>query len=237
MITTRNENFERHLSLLLRHKCITSTQHCTDSDVQICDTATYDEMMTAPSPGSGSPRFDRTSAAILDAAARVFSEEGSSAGLSAVASAAGISRATLYRYYANRDALLDALVADAAADLGRRLDDAGLARAGVVEALERILRAVVAVGDRYAVLLSDHERVRTVLPTLAAPVHEVLGRGIQEGVLRGDLSIEILDEFLSGAALSAVKLTRQGRLGLEEASAAAAGLFLDGSRAGAPRRR
>lgn len=184
----------------------------------------------APAPGSGSPRFDRTSAAILDAAAHVFSAEGVGAGLAGVAAAAAISRATLYRYYANRDALLDALVADAVADLVRRLEDAGLARAGVEDAIERILRAVVAVGDRYAVLLSDHDRVRSVLPQFAAPVNEVLTRGVDSGALRDDLSIETLNEFLSGAALSAVKLTRQRRLGLEEASAAAASLFLDGSR-------
>jgi hypothetical protein len=112
----------------------------------------------------------------------------------------------------------------------RRLDDAGLARAGVEDAIERIMRAVVAVGDRYAVLLSDRERVRAVLPQFAAPVNEVLARGIESGVLRTDLSIETLSEFLNGAALSAFKLTRQRRLGLEKASAAAASLFLNGSR-------
>jgi AcrR family transcriptional regulator len=180
--------------------------------------------------GSGSPRFDRTSAAILDAAARVFSEEGASANLASVAAAAGVSRATLYRYYANREALLDALAADALADVTRRLADAGLQRATVEGAIERIVRAFVAVGDRYAVLLGDHERLSTTLPRLAAPVHDVLARGIDNGVLRSDLSIGTLSEFLTGVALSAIKLIRQQQLGLEEASAAAASLFLDGSR-------
>jgi AcrR family transcriptional regulator len=186
--------------------------------------------MTGPAQDGESPRFDRTSAAILDAAARVFSEEEGAAGLGAVAAAAGVSRATLYRYYANREALLDALVTDAGTDLVRRLEDAGLARASVEDAIGRIMRAVVAVGDRYAVLLSDRGRVKAVFPQFAGPVNEVLARGIDSGVLRNDLSVETLCEFLSGAALSAVKLTRHKLLGLEEASAAAAGLFLDGSR-------
>jgi AcrR family transcriptional regulator len=188
----------------------------------------------APSDDDSPARLDRTAAAILDAAARVFSAEGAGANLASVATAAGVGRATLYRYYANREALLDALAADATADIVRRLADAGLERAGVEEAVERILRALVTVGDRYAALLTDHERVGAALPKIAAPIHAVLVRGVQTGALRDDLSVEALDEFLAGVALSAVKLTRKRKLGLEEAVAAAARLFLDGSRATRP---
>ena len=80
---------------------------------------------------SNSPRFDRTSAAILDAAARVFADEGASANLATVATAAGVSRATLYRYYKSREVLLQALVRDAIDEAARRLADAGLERAPV----------------------------------------------------------------------------------------------------------
>lgn len=178
-----------------------------------------------------SPRFDRTSAAILDAAARVFADEGASANLAAVATAAGISRATLYRYYKNREALLQALVVDAIDEAARRLADAGLERAPVEDAIERILRAFVTVGDRYAVLVSDlpwYEKVDK--SQLQTPVRAVLTRGIEEGVIRNDLSAEVLNELLGGAALSAIKLTQHQQLGVEEASAAAASLFLDGAR-------
>ena len=185
---------------------------------------------THPTSSKSSPRFDRTSAAILDAAARVFSEEGASANLAAVAGAAGISRATLYRYYANREALLDALKADALDAAARHLADAGLERATVEDSIERILRAFVAVGDRYAVLTSDLTTLEAAHEQLAAPLHEVLARGIRTGVLRDDLSIEILYEFLAGTVLRAIKLNQQHHLGLEEASAAAASFFLDGTR-------
>jgi hypothetical protein len=40
----------------------------------------------------------------------------------------------------------------------------------------------------------------------------------------------VLLELFGGALMSAVKLTQRGMLGLEEASAAAAALFLDGAR-------
>jgi AcrR family transcriptional regulator len=189
------------------------------------------EPAVRPTSGKGAPRFDRTSAAILDAAAQVFSEEGTSANLASVAAAAGVSRATLYRYYANREALLDALSADALAEASRRLADAGLQRATVEDAIERILRALVGVGDRYAVLMSDHATLTTAHERLAVPIRDVLARGIETGVLRDDLSVEIIYEFLAGAVLKAITLTQQHQLGREEASAAVASLFLSGARA------
>jgi AcrR family transcriptional regulator len=72
-----------------------------------------------------------------------------------VAAASGVSRATLYRYYPSREALLEALAAQALTDAGSRIADAGLDRCPVPEAIERIVRALLAVGDRYAVLLSE----------------------------------------------------------------------------------
>jgi AcrR family transcriptional regulator len=178
-----------------------------------------------------SPRFDRTSAAILDAAAHVFSEQGAGANLAAVAAAAGVSRATLYRYYASREALLEALVIDALNDATNRLADAGLERAPVEDAIERILRAFVTVGDRYSVLIGDLARFEEAdTEHLYTQVRAVLARGIETGVLRTDLSVEVLDELLHGVAVSAIKLTQRQHLGLEEAAAAAARLFLDGAR-------
>jgi AcrR family transcriptional regulator len=184
-----------------------------------------------PTEIKSSPRFDRTSDAILDAAAHVFSEQGAGANLAAVASAAGVSRATLYRYYASREALLGALVIDALSDATNRLADAGLERAPVEDAIERILRAFVTVGDRYSVLIRDLARFEEAdTEQLNTQVRAVLARGIETGVLRTDVSVEVLDELLHGVAVSAIKLTQRHHLGLEEAAAAAARLFLDGAR-------
>jgi AcrR family transcriptional regulator len=178
-----------------------------------------------------SPRFDRTSTAILDAAARVLSEQGAGANLAAVADAAGVSRATLYRYYANREALLDALVADALSGIAGRLADAALERATVEDGIERILRAFVTVGDRYSLLVTDFARFEKAdSKHVETPVRAVLGRGIETGVLRNDLPVEVLHQFLGGAAVSAIELIRRKHLGLEEAAAAAASFFLDGAR-------
>src|SRR3989442_15356333 len=98
-------------------------------------------MPTRPT-ASGVPRYDRTAAAILDGAAHALSEHGSSANMTNVAAAAGVSRATLYRYFPDREALLDALASHALAEAAARLADAGLEHAPVEEAIERIVRAL-----------------------------------------------------------------------------------------------
>jgi AcrR family transcriptional regulator len=188
--------------------------------------------MPATSDLKTASRFDRTASAILDAAAQVFSEQGTAANLADVAAAAGVSRATLYRYYPNREALLRALAAHALTELGSRLNDAGLERATVKEAIERLARALVAVGDRYSVLASDQcppdeaEAERLVV----APMRAVFERGIASGVLRQDLPADVLRTLFQGTILAAIKLTQRHQLGAEEASAAAAAVFLDGAR-------
>src|SRR5207237_1974352 len=108
----------------------------------------------------------------------------------------------------------------------------------VPEAIERIVRALLAVGDRYAVLLSEQvdpdpaEAERVV----GAPLRGIFARGIDQGVLRDDLPPEILQELFGGLLIAAIKLVGDRRLGLEEAAAATTALFLDGARQPGPRR-
>jgi TetR/AcrR family transcriptional repressor of mexCD-oprJ operon len=189
--------------------------------------------MPAASISSGVPRHDRTAAAILDAAAHVLSEQGSRSNMADVAAAAGVSRATLYRYFPDREALLDALAAQALADAAARIADAGLERAPVEEAIERIVRALIAVGDRYAVLVREQVKVDPdeAERLLGAPMRAVFARGIESGLFRQDIGADVLLELFGGALGAAVKLTERRQLGLEEASAATASVFLDGARA------
>jgi AcrR family transcriptional regulator len=189
--------------------------------------------MPGTSAPTGAPRHDRTATAILDAAAHLFSEEGRNANMADVAAAAGISRATLYRYYPHKEALLEALAAYALADAARRLADAGLERAPVEEAIERIVRAIVAIGDHYAVLVREQVKFDPAEAErlLGAPMRAVFARGVESGLFRQDIAADILLEIFGGALMTAVKLTQHGQLGLEEASAATAAVFLQGARA------
>jgi AcrR family transcriptional regulator len=186
--------------------------------------------MPAPSTAF-STRYDRTAAAILDAAAHVLATEGSSANMAEVAAAAGVSRATLYRYYPSRETLLEALAAQALAEAGARIADAGLERAPVDEAIERIVRAVIAVGDRYAVLLQEQVEPNPdeADRTIGAPIRAVLTRGIDTGRLRNDLPPELLFELFGALLGAAVKISDRRMVGLEETAAATTALFLEGA--------
>jgi AcrR family transcriptional regulator len=189
-------------------------------------------MMYHGSMASQPQHHDRTASAILDAAAHALAER-TDASMSDLASAAGVGRATLYRYYPSREALLDALAAAALADAGARLADAGLDRVPVPEAIERIVRALVAVGDRYVVLTREGIRpdARASERILRAPLAAVFERGAETGVLRSDVPVEVLLELFAGLLGAAVKLAGERRVGLEEIAATTTALFLDGARA------
>src|ERR687885_1764534 len=100
----------------------------------------------------------RVSAAILEAAAAVLAERGEQASMADVAAAAGVARATVYRYFPNREALLEALGRLALEDAGERLSAARLAEVPVDEGLSRAVRALVTVGDRFVVLARERGR-------------------------------------------------------------------------------
>lgn len=66
---------------------------------------------------------------------------------------------------------------------------------------------------------------------LGTPMRAVFARGIESGLFRQDISVDVLLALFGGALMSAVKLMQTRQLGLEEASAATAAVFLDGARA------
>lgn len=79
---------------------------------------------------------------ILDAAAGLFAEHGVTAvGMGDVARAAGCARATLYRYYADRDALRRAFVEREADRIGAQVAAAGGDAAASVLLAVRLVRA------------------------------------------------------------------------------------------------
>ena len=95
---------------------------------------------------------DRIAAGILDTAAAVLAGRGESASMAEIADAAGVSRATLYRYFPSRDALLRGLAEAASAELRERIADAELETIPVPEAIARLTRGFVFAGSKYVAL-------------------------------------------------------------------------------------
>ena len=110
-------------------------------------------------------RRDARRREILLAAAGVLAAR-DDAGMAEVAAAVGLARGTLYRYFPTRESLLRALEAAANEEAGRRLAEANLDQVPVEEALARVTRALVAVGEHFIVQLRER---RPPEPGFTAP--------------------------------------------------------------------
>jgi TetR/AcrR family transcriptional repressor of mexCD-oprJ operon len=176
---------------------------------------------------------DRTAAGIVDSAAAVMAERGDAASMHDIAAAAGVSRATLYRYFPNRGALLRAMARTSIEELAARIADAELRDIPVEQAVARLVRGFVAVGGKYAALTiggfqrtDEHPDAGTLV---TEPVRELFRRGIADGSLRSDLDPDLLLALFSGLIKAALEVTGAGRAGTEQAAAAVTALFLHGA--------
>lgn len=177
---------------------------------------------------------------ILDAATAVFTEHGASASMARVAEAAGVSRATLYRYFPNRDALLRGLVTAAIGELADRVAEAELDTVPVREGLARLSRTFLAAGSKYAVLARSAgddagatEKTSAELGELdskvAQPIRDLIARGVADGSFRADLPADVLFELFVGMLERLLRLTAHGHIGTERAAAAITEVFFDGA--------
>jgi TetR/AcrR family transcriptional repressor of mexCD-oprJ operon len=167
-----------------------------------------------------------TKAEILVAAARVLGAS-DAAGMGEIAAAAGIARATLYRYFPTRESLLRALESAADEEAQMRLAEANLHQVPVEEGLARATRALVAVGEHFIVLLRER---RPPEPGFRAPLAELLERGREGGLIGGDVPLPILVDLLLVIVGVCVREGRELGMGSEDMSSAALRLFLAGAR-------
>jgi AcrR family transcriptional regulator len=172
----------------------------------------------------------RVSAAILEAAAAVLADRGEQASMADVAAAAGMARATVYRYFPNREALFEALGRLAVEEAGERLEAGRLEEVAVPEAFERAVRALVAVGDYFVVVSRENARPDSAEfeRRVAAPLRGLVERAQSLGEVRDDLPPSWLMESLIGIVVSGLQ-TRPS-LGVEDTVAGITSLFLDGAR-------
>ena len=170
--------------------------------------------------------------AILESAARALAES-ETASMDEIATAAGVGRATLYRRFPTREALLRTLAEYATDEMAKRLQEAKLGDTPVEEALARVARAALTVGDRYAVLVREQVRgdPDVVEKRLRAPVRRVVRRGQRDGTLRADVDAEVLLDLFGGLVTAAHTIRTMRGVGLEDAAALVTTTFLRGAKA------
>jgi TetR/AcrR family transcriptional regulator, mexCD-oprJ operon repressor len=179
----------------------------------------------------------RVAAAILDGAAQLFAVQGERASMNDVAEAAGVARATVYRYFPNRETLLDELARTAVSDVEARLASARIDTVPPEEGVARAVRALVDGGDLFVILArerlrSDPERFER---GLIRPLRQLFERGQAGGDVRDDITSARLTASLVGLVVGV--LTSMPALGREDMTATITGVFLEGARARGPRRR
>jgi AcrR family transcriptional regulator len=121
----------------------------------------------------------RTRAAILAATASVLADN-RTATLPEIATAAGVGRTTLHRYFADRERLVYEATLDSIGVLSGVVNEAAIDQGPAIDAMRRVITALVSVGDRLVFLFGDPSVLRNVAPA-DQPNDDVFVRLIKRG--------------------------------------------------------
>jgi AcrR family transcriptional regulator len=156
---------------------------------------------------------------VLEVAARVLAEN-PQATTQDIATAAGVGRATVYRWFESRDHLISAIVDHVVEQADERIH-ARLARGGhAVDVLEGMARDIVALGDSYRFLLGELEG-RSEEKRADDPTSQAMWRFISDaqaaGELRDDVPAVWVGEVFGALVKTACLQLSRGELAQEEA--------------------
>ena len=176
---------------------------------------------------------DRTADRILETATRVLAED-PAASMRRISLAAGVGRATVYRHFPSREALIRDIRLKALRECRAALADADLDAGPATEAIERAIDALLAVVDRYRVLVhepppdrSDPEQ-RALVEEVEGPLLGLIVRGADAGELTAELPARFVLDSLVGLITAARRAIVDGDLAPEGAAAAVSRAFLEG---------
>ncbi|MCX4091260.1 TetR/AcrR family transcriptional regulator [Nocardia sp. alder85J] len=149
-------------------------------------------------------------ARLLTTAREVFAEHGVEASLRDVARRAGVGIGTLYRHFPDRQALLEALFADALHDLSetaRHLVDDPSPGAALIAWLTQLASgSMVYRGLPTSVLAAVHDEgsaLHAACREMTAGIDTLVRRARQSGALRGDVTTGDLLALAAGVAVAA----------------------------------
>src|ERR1700722_16746595 len=176
---------------------------------------------------------DRVAEAILDVAANLLAGDGEPPSMADIAAAAGGGGGALYRRFPPREQLRQALSTTARDATAARLAEADLDAVPVTEAIARVARVIASGGSKYAAVASrfgNSDYTGDAEQQIGTMIKSLLRRGIDDGTLRGDLTVDELAATLGSLLQGAARMTAERQVGAEKAAALATSVFLHGTR-------
>ncbi|MCG8671591.1 MAG: TetR/AcrR family transcriptional regulator [Pseudomonadales bacterium] len=168
-------------------------------------------------------RAARSHRALLDAGLELLLQK-PNATLTEVATHAGVGRATLYRHFDTREALVKALVLECLQVTEEVVAPIKEQNLGAKAQIEATLRAVVPLADRFHFLLSlwsiasDDEQVNQIYEDQLNQLHQIIEAAKQEGSIKAGLDSGWIVSIIDGMLYSAWWMIGQGHLTEEQAT-------------------
>jgi TetR/AcrR family transcriptional regulator, mexCD-oprJ operon repressor len=150
-----------------------------------------------------------------------------------IATAVGVSRATLHRHFSGKPALMTALDELAIAEMQSALDSARLGEGSATEALRRLVAACEPVSPYLSLLYSqsqdiDPDQSMQAWEKIDAAIMELFQRGQRSGEFRPDMSSAWLTEAVYTLVAGAAWSIRVGRVARRDFNHIIADLILNG---------
>jgi TetR/AcrR family transcriptional repressor of mexCD-oprJ operon len=180
---------------------------------------------------------------IVEVAARLLGED-PHAGMAEVAAAAGISRATVYRHFTTREALIDAIRRQALEQAELAFVGCRVEEGSATEALRRLVHAWLDLAERYSFpqlaaqpdLNRSEESREHQRRTFREPLLALIARGQRAGEFSAALSPEWAARAFGALLLAGARAVAEGALSHEDAPGVVFATLLDGLRAGGEER-
>lgn len=173
-----------------------------------------------------------TKDSLLDAAATVLSQK-PAASLNEIAQAAGVGRATLYRYFPSREALLRELTIESF-ERSRQITTSVLAKSkNATEILRNLIIELIPLGDRYHFLLSgptfeDDPEIAKLYKQEEQELAELVEFLKAEGVVAADIPTAWVSAAFEGLIYAAWTAVHEGYIARRDAPDLLFNTFLKG---------
>lgn len=151
--------------------------------------------------------------ALIEAAFTVLNVE-PTASLADIAAAAGVSRATLHRHFRGRDDLIRVLAIQAQAETERAADEASATASSYSDALRKILKAMILLGDRHWFLAQESMQafpeIRAENDRQKNDFVEAVERAREEGLFHSSCPVEWIVQTYDHLIHAGWELVRTG---------------------------